>query len=47
MIGDLQTCSEESFNQFEFDNADFYIWTIDGYGTFHGWSHVCYASLRS
>jgi len=35
MIGDPHTFSEESFKPFVFDNADFYIRTLDGYGTFH------------
>ena len=25
----------DSFKQFVFNNADFNIWTLDGYGTFH------------
>jgi len=35
IIGDPQTFSEESFKQLVFDNADFYIRTLDRCGTFH------------
>jgi hypothetical protein len=40
MLGEQQTVSEESFKQFVFDNADFNIRTIDGYGTFHSMGGV-------
>ncbi|XP_028418322.1 uncharacterized protein LOC114543611 [Dendronephthya gigantea] len=40
MLGKQQNVSEESFKQFVFDNADFNIRTIDGYGTFHSMGGV-------
>ena len=40
MIDNQQTISEESFKQFVFDNADFNIRTLDGYGTFHSMGGV-------
>ena len=40
MLGPQQGVSEESFEQFIFDNADFNIRTIDGYDTFHPMGRV-------
>ena len=40
MLGPQQGVSEESFEQFVFDNADFNIRTIDGYDTFHPMGRV-------
>jgi len=40
MIDNQQTITEESFKQFVFDNADFNIRTLDGYGTFHSMGGV-------
>lgn len=48
MLDDQQMFSEESLKQFVFDNTDFNIQTLDGYGTLHSVGGVvCYTNFRS
>ena len=35
MLDDQPTIHPDSFKEFVFDNADFNVRTLDGYGTFH------------
>jgi len=46
-IGDPQTFREEPLKSFVFENADFYIQTLAGHGTFHSMGGIKCATPAS